>query len=76
MMDEIDALCRLDVIGSASDNDYNDGDGPDYEGAYTYFDVDRGCYVLVYHYRSAEDDRTEESGGEVRWEMRPINDED
>jgi hypothetical protein len=31
-MTEEEALARVHSIGTAFDNDYNDGDGPDYEG--------------------------------------------
>lgn len=49
-MTEEEALDRVDSIGLASDNDYNDGEGPDWESVHSVYDR-AGNLNLVYNGR-------------------------
>jgi hypothetical protein len=66
---EIDALERVHEIGTAFDNDYNDGDGPDFE-CVTIQNVNNRP-VLEYSYTFVSED--EETTGIFRWELRRVN---
>lgn len=67
-MTEEEALNRVDSIGQAFANDYNDGDGPDYDGVDVYCNED-GDLILRYTWSIIDDDGDEIDGGSMKWRM-------
>lgn len=75
-MTEDEALERVDSIGQAFDNDYNDGDGPAYEGLHTAYNK-AGDLLLVYVAQLFDEDNEDELVTETfYWKMEAVEYED
>lgn len=71
-MNEGEVLDRVDEIGQAFANDLNDGDGPDFEGLYTYYD-EYGDLHLVYTGTVVDEDEGEKHTTKVVWRMELVS---
>lgn len=68
-MTEEEALERVHEIGTAFDNDYNEGSGPDFEGVYVTSDGFDGP-TLTYRATNVEDYAEE---FEFVWQLKLVN---